>query len=71
MLTNYDMVELTQPHALLCQNNPIVNIFKNLNWDEYSYGDIKNRYLSTRDVQMYYLHQQENANLQSQAQALA
>ena len=66
--------ELKLPRASLCRtlfNNPIDNIFKNLDWDKYSYGDIENLHLSTLEVQMYAVRQQQCAVLHSRASELA
>ena len=60
-------------HASLCRTifcNPITAIFKNLNREEYSYGDIQGVHLSTREVEMYDLQQQESAALEQQAISL-
>ena len=74
-LTKYDDgAKLVLHHASLCRTifcNPINAIFKNLNSKEYSYGDIQGVQLSTREVEMYILHQQQSAALQSQAISLA
>ena len=74
-LTRYDDGGiLVLHHASLCRTifcNPINAIFKNLNSEEYNYGDIQGVHLSTREVEMYILHQQQSAALGSQAQSLA
>ena len=51
-------------HASFCRTtfcNPITAIFKNIKWDEYSYGDIQGVHLSAREVEMYSLYQQRTA----------
>ena len=74
-LTNYDDGgKFVFHHASLCRTffcNPIIAIFKNLNQDEYSYGDIKGVHLSAREAEMYILHQQQSAALRLQAESLA
>ena len=65
---------LTLLHASLCRTifcNPVIRMFKNMNWAEYSYGDIEGAYLSTREVQMYGVRQQQSAALYSEAKSLA
>ena len=75
MLTKYDKgAHLMLLHASLCRTifcNPIIRMFKNLHWEEYSYGDIEGAYLSTREVQMYGVCQQQSAALYSEAKSLA
>jgi len=75
-LTKYDISadQFTLLHASLCRTifcNPVIRMFKNLNWAEYSYGDIEGAYLSTREVQMYGVRQQQSAALYSEAKSLA
>ena len=74
-LTKYDDgPKLVLHHASLCRTifcNPINDIFKNLNSEDYSYGDIQGVHLSTREVEMYSVHQQQSAALKSQAISLA
>lgn len=75
-VTQYNIgAELTLPHASLCRTafrNPVVNIFGNLHWLEYSYGDIEDDVvLSMDDVQMYKLRQEQSVALSARAQRLA
>lgn len=74
-LTKYDKgADFTLLHASLCRTifcNPVIHMFKNLNWAEYSYGNIEGTYLSTREVQMYGVRQQQSAALYSEAKSLA
>ena len=61
-------------HASFCRTtfcNPITAIFKNIKWDEYSYGDIQGVHLSAREVEMYELYQQGTVALRLQAEGLA
>ena len=67
---NYDEAKLVLHRASLCRTtfcNPITAIFKDINRNNYSYGDIQGLRLSAHEVEMY---QQQSAAL-LQAKCLA
>ena len=75
-LTKYDVGgDLTLPRASLCRtifNNPIVDIFENLNWSEYSYGEMADHLcLSAQEIKMYKQRCQECEALNREAELMA
>ena len=74
-LTKYDVGgDLILPRASLCRTifcNPIVSIFENLDWSDYSYGEMADHlFLSAEEVKMYNQRRQECEALDDEAKLM-